>query len=183
MPEHPARRRTPLARVLLEAERERFSRARPYTARAGGSGNVPSGACPDCEVLAALVPERVLPFASGVPGSAALKPSRGKTSAKCRGGAPKGERARSMRSELCKDPGLAPPASEEKETGRAPHRFPMRPGGAPVGAPPPFFQGRKFLATLLGVAFWLGFFGVSKARVRRRIARTDGCVSQSDMRA
>jgi hypothetical protein len=28
-------------------------------------GIVPSGACPDREVLAALVPERVLPFASG----------------------------------------------------------------------------------------------------------------------
>jgi len=54
-----------IARVLLEAERERFSRVRPYTASAGGLGNVPSGACPDCEVLAALVPERVLPLASG----------------------------------------------------------------------------------------------------------------------
>ena len=36
-----------------------------YTALTGGLGIVPSGACPDREVLAALVPERVLPFASG----------------------------------------------------------------------------------------------------------------------
>ena len=36
-----------------------------YTAPAGGLGIVPSGACSDCEVLAALVPERVLPFVSG----------------------------------------------------------------------------------------------------------------------
>jgi hypothetical protein len=64
--------------------------ARRYTAPAGGLGNVPSGACPDCEVLAALVPERVLPLHPVIPGSAAR-------SRKCRGGAPKGERARSMR--------------------------------------------------------------------------------------
>ena len=71
---------------------------RPYTVRTGGLGNVPSGACPDCEVLAALVPERVLPFASGDSRKRGLKPNRVKNPAKCRGGAPKGERARSMRS-------------------------------------------------------------------------------------
>ncbi len=40
-----------------------------------------------------------------------------------------------------------------KEKGRAPHRFSMRPGGAPIGAPPPFFLREEFL----GNAFWLGF--------------------------
>src|SRR5580693_9306321 len=44
-----------------------------------------------------------------------------------------------------------------KEKGRAPHRFSMRPDGAPLGAPPPFFYGRRFLATLFGLAF-LGVF-------------------------
>ena len=36
-----------------------------YIPMAGGLSKRPSGACPDCEELAALVPERVLPFASG----------------------------------------------------------------------------------------------------------------------
>ena len=45
-------------------ERVRFPEAVSHTAP-GGLGIVPSGACPDREVLAALVPERVLPFVSG----------------------------------------------------------------------------------------------------------------------
>jgi len=47
---------------------------------------------PDCEVLAALVPERVLPFASG--DSRKRGPGRVGFPAHDRGGAPKGERSR-----------------------------------------------------------------------------------------
>jgi hypothetical protein len=39
----------------------------------------------------------------------------------------------------------------------------MRHRGAPFGAPPPFFQGRNFLATLFGVAFGLAFSGVKQS--------------------
>src|ERR1700691_4395498 len=46
-------------------------------AAAGGFCISPSGPMPDCEVLAALVPERVLPFASGGSRKRWLKPSRG----------------------------------------------------------------------------------------------------------
>ena len=52
------------ARVLLKTERGRFPLA-ALRAAAGGFRISPSGPMPDCEVLAALVPERVLPFASG----------------------------------------------------------------------------------------------------------------------
>jgi hypothetical protein len=91
------------------------------------------------------------------------EPSRGLKNLGCRGGAPKGERARSMRSRRPRSS-----QREGKEKGRAPHRFSMRPGGAPLGAPPPFLLREAFLATLLGLAF----LGVDKARVRSRIATT-----------
>src|ERR1700688_3045918 len=64
-----------------------------------------------------------------------------------------------------------------KEKGRAPHPFLMRLKAAPIGAPPPFFQGRSYLATLFGLAF----LGVSKTRVRSGIARTDMRMSQKDI--
>src|SRR6202166_3171010 len=85
------------ARVLLEAERERFSSSAAIHCARGRLGHRPVRRVSDCEVLAALVPERVLPFASG--GSRKRGPSRaeGKNLGECRGGAPKGERARSMR--------------------------------------------------------------------------------------
>jgi hypothetical protein len=56
-----------------------------------------SGPLPVCEVLAALVPERVLPFASGGSRKRWLKPSPSGPNSRLgnRGGAPKGERARS----------------------------------------------------------------------------------------
>jgi hypothetical protein len=65
------------ARVLLKAERGRFPRAQRYTARAGGFGHRPVRHLPVCEVLAALVPERVLPFASGGSRKRGPEPSRG----------------------------------------------------------------------------------------------------------
>ena len=73
---------------------------RGVTSRGGRPGHQPVRHVPDCEVLAALAPERVLPFASG--GSRKRGPGRAgaKTSAKCRGGAPKGERARRWLSPL-----------------------------------------------------------------------------------
>jgi hypothetical protein len=79
------------ARVLLNAERGRFPLA-ALRAAAGGFRISPSGPMPDREVLAALVPERVLPFASGGSRKRWLKPSRGSCLGN-RGGAPKGERA------------------------------------------------------------------------------------------
>jgi hypothetical protein len=53
------------ARVLLEAERERFSSSAAIHCARGRLGHRPVRRVPDREVLAALVPERVLPFASG----------------------------------------------------------------------------------------------------------------------
>jgi hypothetical protein len=58
-------RRTPFARVLLEAERERFSSSAAIHCARGRLGHRPVRRVSDREVLAALVPERVLPFASG----------------------------------------------------------------------------------------------------------------------
>jgi hypothetical protein len=63
----------------------------------GRLGHRPVRQVPDCEVLAALVPERVLPFASGGSRKRGLSRAEVKNLG-CRGGAPKGERARSMRS-------------------------------------------------------------------------------------
>src|SRR5271169_2315067 len=70
-------RRTPFARVLLRAERERFSSSAAIHCARGRLGHRPVRRVPDCEVLAALVPERVLPFASGGSRKRGLKPSRG----------------------------------------------------------------------------------------------------------
>jgi hypothetical protein len=53
------------ARVLLEAERERFSSNAAIHCARGRLGHRPVRRVSDREVLAALVPERVLPFASG----------------------------------------------------------------------------------------------------------------------
>jgi hypothetical protein len=53
------------ARVLLRAERERFSSGVAIHCARGRLGHRPVRRVPDREVLAALVPERVLPFASG----------------------------------------------------------------------------------------------------------------------
>ena len=91
-------RRTPFARVLLRAERERFSWARTIHCAHGRLGHRPVRRVSDCEVLAALVPERVLPFASGDSRKRGPSRAEGKNLGECRGGAPKGERACSMRS-------------------------------------------------------------------------------------
>jgi len=57
--------------------RVRFPRAGFVSPYAGGSGHRPVRRVPDCEVLAALVPERVLPFASGGSRKRGPEPSRG----------------------------------------------------------------------------------------------------------
>jgi hypothetical protein len=61
----------------------------------------------------------------------------------------------------------------------------MRPGGAPLGAPPPFFLREEFFGDAFGDAFWLGFSWrfLGKARVRRGIATTDVRMSKKDIRA
>ena len=53
------------ARVLLRAERERFSSGAAIHCARGRLGHRPVRHVSDREVLAALVPERVLPFGSG----------------------------------------------------------------------------------------------------------------------
>ena len=55
----------PFARVLSKVERARIPEMQRYTAYAGGSGIDRPALLPVCQVLAALVPERVLPFGSG----------------------------------------------------------------------------------------------------------------------
>jgi hypothetical protein len=62
----------------------------------GRLGHRPVRHVSDCEVLAALVPERVLPFASGGSRKRGLSRAEVKNNLGCRGGAPKGERARSI---------------------------------------------------------------------------------------
>jgi hypothetical protein len=52
---------------------------------------------------------------------------------------------------------LGPPQGGQ-EKGRAPHRLSMRPDGAPLGAPPPFFKGEASWECFLGLAF----LGVAK---------------------
>src|ERR1700692_2021551 len=81
------------ARVLLEAERERFSWGAAIHCARGRLGHRPVRRVPDREVLAALVPERVLPFASG--DSRKRGPGRvgSEIPAHNRGGEPKGERS------------------------------------------------------------------------------------------
>ena len=86
------------ARVLLRAERERFSSGAAIHCARGRLGHRPVRHVSDCEVLAALVPERVLPSASGGSRKRGLSRAEAKNLGECRGGAPKGERARSMRS-------------------------------------------------------------------------------------
>jgi hypothetical protein len=110
---------TPFARVLLRAERERFSSSADIHCARGRLGHRPVRRVSDCEVLAALVPERVLPFASG--DSRKRGPGRVGFPAHDRGGAPKGERPAYLfgRGRAC--------------TSRRGNR------GAPFGAPPPSF--------------------------------------------
>jgi len=119
-----------------EAERERLPGALPYTALPGGSGHRSVRLVqPVREVLAALAPGRVLPFAPGGSRKHGPRPRR-------RGGAPRGERA----------PSLTPPPQAGRQVRRA--RAARQTGfahteqtglrcGFPVdalaGAPPPFF--------------------------------------------
>ena len=142
--------------------------ARPYTALAGGLGIVPSGACRTARCSLHWCRRGSSRLHPVVPGSAALsRAGVEKTS-----DAAVGRRKASAPAPFFEVPAASvlPPGGQEK--GRAPHRLSMRPGGAPLGAPPPFFQGRSFLGMLLGLAF----LGVGKARVRSRIARTKALV-------
>ena len=65
---------------LLEAERERFSSGAAIHCARGRLGHRPVRRVSDCEVLAALVPERVLPFASGDSRKRGLSRAEAKTS-------------------------------------------------------------------------------------------------------
>jgi hypothetical protein len=89
-------------------------------------GYQPVRRVPDCEVLAALVPERVLPFASG--GSRKRGPGRVGFPAHDRGGAPKGERPAYR--------AAAAPAHRGAAT-----------VGAPFGAPPPSLGSKDVLGS------------------------------------
>jgi hypothetical protein len=149
-------RGTPFARVLL----------------IGGAGAVPAGGAthaapgrfwassrpalgPVCEVLAALAPGRVLPFAPGNSRKRGPELSGATASCKCRGGAPEGERAR--RGQV-----RGPRAHVCDARGRVPHSTRHR-LDAPFGASPPSF--------VAGGGFWKSFscFVIAKlGRERRR---------------
>jgi hypothetical protein len=123
----------------------------------GRLGHRPVRRVSDCEVLAALVPERVLPFASG--GSRKRGLSRAEAqNLGCRGGAPKGERARSMRS-------ARPRFLRKEERRKDARRIASRCG-------PVVRLSALRLPSFRGGVFGLAFLGVGKARVRRGIATT-----------
>src|SRR4029077_13631984 len=89
------------------------------------------------------VPERVLPFASGDSRKSGLGGAgNSETSDAAVGRRKASAPAPFLRSKAYEVLYLGPPAVGRQERGRAPHRFSMRPGGAPLGAPPPFFLGR-----------------------------------------
>jgi hypothetical protein len=101
----------------------------------GGFGHRPAGLLPVCQVLAALVPERVLPFGSGDSRKRGPKPSRGQALGVVpRWGAERRGRRRSI-----------PRRSREEAmvlAAFAGRLFLLRRGGtrgALFGAPPPFF--------------------------------------------
>ena len=100
------------------------------------------------------------------------EPSRGQNLG-CRGGAPKGERARSMRSRLYEVLGLGPPTRGKGERTRAASLFDADPGGCACRRSASLlFEGRSFLDDAFWLGFSLFFLGVGKARVRSGIART-----------
>jgi hypothetical protein len=102
----------------------------------GRLGHRPVRHVPDCEVLAALVPERVLPFASGD----SRKRGPGRAESKISDAAVGRRKASAPAPFFEVQGGLGPPAVGRQERGRAPHRLSMRlPVGALLGAPPPFF--------------------------------------------
>jgi len=132
-------RRTPLARVLLEAERERFSCGAAIHCAHGRLGHRPVRHVPDCEVLAALVPERVLPLASGD----SRKRGLSRAGPKARRSAAVGRRKASAPPP--RGPGgLGPLQKGGREKGCAPHRFSMRPGPRLLALRLPSFPGRSF---------------------------------------
>jgi len=112
----------------------------------GRLGHRPVRRVSDCEVLAALVPERVLPFASG--GSRKRGPGRVGFPAHDRGGAPKGERSRL--------------------SGRGCARASRRGNcGAPFGAPPPSLGSKDIFGKLKTSAsrpFEASFLGKREGR-------------------
>src|SRR5438105_8160820 len=107
-------------------ERARFPRAGVVTPLPGGSGHRPAGTRPVREVLAALAPGRVLPFAPGNSRKRGPELSRGSKLGECRGGAPTGERPRRA---------AAAPAHNQVATSDYVARLQDI---APSGAPPPF---------------------------------------------
>ena len=122
-----------IARVLLEAERGRFSCGAAIHRAHGRLGHRPVRRVPDREVLAALVPERVLPFASGDSRKRGLSRAGMKSGDVPRWGAER--RARPLH----EVPAASVLPQGGKEKGRAPHPVSMRLLHAPIGAPPPFF--------------------------------------------
>src|SRR4029077_7212069 len=135
-------------------------------------GHRPVRRVPDREVLAALVPERVLPFASGGSRKRGLSRAGGKTS-----DAAVGRRKASAPAPFFEVPATSVlPQWEDRREGA--RRIACRCG--PVvrlsALRLPSFKGGVFLGMLLGLAF----LGVGKTRVRRGIARTDRRMSQKD---
>jgi hypothetical protein len=126
----------------------------------GRLGHRPVRRVSDREVLAALVPERVLPFASGGSRKRGLSRAGAQKDLGCRGGAPKGERTRSMRS-------ARPRSSHQEDRRKGARRIVFRCG-------PMVRLSALRLPSFKGGVSWLGFSWrfLGKARMRRRIATT-----------
>jgi hypothetical protein len=136
----------------------------------GRLGHRPVRRVPDREVLAALVPERVLPFASGDSRKRGLSRAEAKTS-----DAAVGRRKASAPAPFFEvQGGLGPPEWEDRRTDA--RRIACRCGSCLVRFSAlrlPSFKGGGFL----GMLSWLGFSWRGKARMRKGIATTERLVS------
>src|SRR5580704_6606336 len=144
---YPARKGTPFARVLLRAERERFSSGAAIHCAHGRLGHRPVRRVSDREVLAALVPERVLPFASGGSRKRGLSRAEAKTS-----DAAVGRRKASAPAPFFEVPAASVLRKGDGERTRAASLFDAAPARA-------YRRSASLLLReeFLGNAFWLGF--------------------------
>jgi hypothetical protein len=118
-------------------------------------------------VLAALVPERVLPFASGDSRKRGLSRAEGSKPRMPRWGAER--RARPLHEAAASVFSLE---GKDRRTDARRIAFRCGPVDALIGAPPPFFQGRTF---------WRGFLGFKQNSDARRIAGTDKRICRKDV--
>ena len=116
-------------------------------------------------MLAALVPERVLPFASG----GSRKRGLSRAEVKKTSDAAVGRREASAPAPFFEVPATSVfPQWGRQENGRAPHRFSMRPGGCAYRRSASLLSREEFWRT-----FWRGFLGFKQNSDAKRIAGTD----------